>query len=82
MRSRLKLVLVLAGAAVAAAASISLLAAAPPKVTFSDTRLKNGLRVIIAEDHFAPVFSIAITYNVGSATSVRAARASRISSST
>ena len=66
MRSRLKLVLVLACAATAAAASISLLAAAPPKVTFSDTRLKNGLRVIIAEDHFAPVFSIAITYNVGS----------------
>jgi zinc protease len=35
-------------------------------VTFSDTRLKNGLRVIIAEDHNAPVFSIAVNYNVGS----------------
>ncbi len=33
---------------------------------FSDTRLKNGLRVIIAEDHAAPVYSIAISYNVGS----------------
>ena len=41
-------------------------AAAPPKVQFTDTRLKNGLRVIISEDHTAPVFSIAITYNVGS----------------
>src|SRR5512135_2512035 len=41
-------------------------AATPPKVQFTDTRLKNGLRVIIAEDHFAPVFSIAVTYNVGS----------------
>ncbi|MDP9268620.1 MAG: insulinase family protein [Acidobacteriota bacterium] len=33
---------------------------------FSDTKLANGLRVIIAEDHSAPVFGIAITYNVGS----------------
>jgi len=33
---------------------------------FSDTRLPNGLRVIVAEDHYAPVFSIAVTYNVGS----------------
>jgi len=40
--------------------------ATTPKVQFSDTRLSNGLRVIIAEDHTAPVFSIAITYNVGS----------------
>jgi len=38
-----------------------------PKVTFTDTRLDNGLRVIIAEDHFAPVFSIDVTYNTGSA---------------
>ncbi len=41
-------------------------APAPADVTFSDTRLKNGLRVIISEDHTAPVFSIAISYNVGS----------------
>ena len=45
---------------------VSLGAAAPPRVQFTDTQLKNGLRVIIAEDHSAPVFSIAITYNVGS----------------
>jgi hypothetical protein len=66
MRSRLNLALALTSAALAAAAGVSLLAAGPPKVVFSDTRLNNGLRVIIAEDHFAPVFSIAITYNVGS----------------
>ncbi len=36
------------------------------EIVFSDTRLKNGLRVIIAEDHHAPVYSIAVTYNVGS----------------
>jgi predicted Zn-dependent peptidase len=35
-------------------------------IAFSDTRLKNGLRVIIAADHHAPVFSIAVSYNVGS----------------
>ncbi len=41
-------------------------AATTPKVVFTDTRLKNGLRVLIAEDHVAPVLSIAVTYNVGS----------------
>ena len=35
-------------------------------VTFSDTRLSNGLRVIISEDHYAPVFAIAVSYAVGS----------------
>jgi predicted Zn-dependent peptidase len=33
---------------------------------FTDQRLENGLRVIIAPDHSAPVFAIAVTYNVGS----------------
>jgi predicted Zn-dependent peptidase len=37
-----------------------------PKVTFNDTKLKNGLRVIIVEDHVAPVVSVAVTYNAGS----------------
>ena len=41
-------------------------AATTPKVTFTDTKLKNGLRVLITEDHVAPVFSIAVSYNVGS----------------
>ena len=36
------------------------------EVKFTDTKLKNGLRVIISEDHSAPVFAIAVTYNVGS----------------
>ena len=40
--------------------------AAIGEVKFSDTRLKNGLRVIIAEDHAAPVFAIAVNYDVGS----------------
>jgi predicted Zn-dependent peptidase len=37
-----------------------------PRLEFSDQRLENGLRVLIAPDHSAPVFSIAVTYNVGS----------------
>jgi zinc protease len=40
--------------------------AASPRVTFTDTKLRNGLRVIVSEDHSAPVFSLAVTYNVGS----------------
>src|SRR5450432_159719 len=37
-----------------------------PPVKFSDTTLDNGLRVIIAEDHYAPVYAIAVSYAVGS----------------
>ena len=36
-----------------------------PKLEFTDTRLANGLRVIIAPDHSAPVYAISVTYNVG-----------------
>ena len=35
-------------------------------IQFSDTRLANGLRVIISEDHYAPIYSIAVSYGVGS----------------
>jgi predicted Zn-dependent peptidase len=56
-----------AAAIVLAAVSLVSLRAAPiKKVEFSDTRLKNGLRVIISEDHAAPVFAIAVHYDVGS----------------
>jgi predicted Zn-dependent peptidase len=37
-----------------------------PPVKFTDSRLDNGLRVIIAEDHHAPVYAIAVSYGVGS----------------
>ena len=37
-----------------------------PPITFTDTRLNNGLRVIISEDHYAPIFAIAVSYGVGS----------------
>ena len=45
---------------------ITPLAADTPAIKFTDTKLKNGLRVIISEDHSAPVFSIVVNYNVGS----------------
>ena len=50
----------------ATATALGLAAASNPKIEFTDTRLKNGLRVIISEDHTAPVFGIAVNYDVGS----------------
>jgi predicted Zn-dependent peptidase len=41
-------------------------AASSYAVSFRDVKLKNGLRVILSEDHSAPTYSIAVTYNVGS----------------
>ncbi len=37
-----------------------------PTVRFTDQRLANGLRVLIAEDHLAPVAAVNIWYGVGS----------------
>jgi zinc protease len=37
-----------------------------PTVAFSDERLSNGLRLVIAEDHLAPVVAVNLWYNVGS----------------
>jgi predicted Zn-dependent peptidase len=37
-----------------------------PPVDFSEQKLDNGLRVIIAVDRTAPVYGISVTYNVGS----------------
>ena len=37
-----------------------------PSVTFTDERLANGLRLIVSEDHLAPVVAVNIWYNVGS----------------
>ena len=37
-----------------------------PKVEFTESRLPNGLRLIISEDHLAPVAAVNIWYNVGS----------------
>ena len=37
-----------------------------PTVAFTDERLPNGLRLIIAEDHLAPVVAVNVWYGVGS----------------
>jgi zinc protease len=37
-----------------------------PKLELRDTHLENGLRVILIEDHSAPVYSIDVCYSVGS----------------
>ncbi|HEX5000014.1 MAG TPA: pitrilysin family protein [Terriglobia bacterium] len=34
-------------------------------IQFTDTRLKNGMRVILSEDHSAPTYSLAVVYNAG-----------------
>ena len=53
-----------------------------PNLELHQARLANGLRVIIAPDHSAPVYAIDVTYNVGSATSGPAAPVSPTCSST
>ena len=51
---------------IALSMAVSPSAITPPRISFTDTKLSNGLRLIVAEDHVAPVFSIAVIYNVGS----------------
>jgi zinc protease len=48
-------------------AVVSVSAADGPVIKFTDFKLKNGLRVIISEDHSAPTVSVAVNYFVGSA---------------
>jgi len=55
-----------AAAALGVLATIAIAAARPAPTKYTDTTLPNGLRVLIAADHAAPVFSIAVNYNVGS----------------
>jgi len=54
----------LAAAGVVVALTVG--AAQVKPTTFTDTRLKNGLRVIVSEDHAAPLFALAVHYNAGS----------------
>src|SRR5687768_17090109 len=53
-------------AAIAAALGTTLPAQTAPSIKFTESKLANGLRVIIAEDHTAPVYSIVVHYMVGS----------------
>lgn len=47
-------------------AAAALLYGAGPEVAYKEYKLKNGLRIVLSEDHSAPTYSIAVTYNVGS----------------
>jgi predicted Zn-dependent peptidase len=58
--------LVLVAAVLVSAMAVTVATITVPKVNFTDTRLKNGLRVIISPDRAAPVVSVAVAYNVGS----------------
>ncbi len=67
--------LLLAGLLAAAVLAVPLLAQSAQQaarrsrgttIPFTEHRLKNGLRVILSEDHSAPTYSICVTYNVGS----------------
>ena len=53
-------------AAVVAALAVTLPAQTAPIIKFTETKLANGLRVIVAEDRTAPVYSIVVHYMVGS----------------
>jgi predicted Zn-dependent peptidase len=57
---------VVAIAVVVVAIGASLPAQTTPAIKFTETKLANGLRVIIAEDRAAPVYSIVVHYLVGS----------------
>src|SRR5688572_16794742 len=60
-------VVALLAACAAATAGLVAMAATPiKKIQFTDTKLKNGLRVIVSEDRSAPVVAVAVSYNVGS----------------
>ena len=51
------------------AGSLSLPAQTQPKplrIPIQQFKLENGLRIVLSEDHSAPTYAIAITYNVGS----------------
>ena len=49
-----------------AALTIAVRAITIPKVQFTETKLPNGLRVVISPDHAAPVVSLCLAYDVGS----------------
>ncbi|HTL02690.1 MAG TPA: pitrilysin family protein [Vicinamibacterales bacterium] len=51
---------------VAIAATVTVRAITIPKVQFTETKLPNGLRVIVSPDHAAPVVSLVVAYDVGS----------------
>ena len=55
-----------ASVAIALMLGAALPAQTTPAIKFTETRLANGLRLIVAEDRAAPVYSIVVHYLVGS----------------
>lgn len=58
-----------AGSLLATLTCLMLMARVPAEaapVPFKEFRLKNGLRLIVSEDHSSPTFSTCLTYNAGS----------------
>jgi predicted Zn-dependent peptidase len=53
-------------AAIVTVLGVTLPAQTSPAIKFTETTLKNGLRVIVAEDRAVPVYSIVVHYLVGS----------------
>src|SRR6202158_4050307 len=49
-----------------AALAITVRAVTMPKVQYTETKLSNGLRVVISSDRAAPVVSMCVAYDVGS----------------
>src|ERR1700757_3281074 len=49
-----------------AASLATLYAASPLHIPLKEYKLDNGLRVILSEDHSAPAYTVAVTYDVGS----------------
>ncbi len=58
--------LLCAGVALAAPAKKAPPAKGSQLVKLEEHKLKNGLRVILSEDHSAPTYSLCVTYNTGS----------------
>jgi len=54
-----------------AAACLPASAQKTPKIPIEQFKLKNGLRVILSEDHSAPVVGLALAYDVGSRSEVK-----------
>jgi predicted Zn-dependent peptidase len=50
----------------AAKGGVKAAASGLPPIVYKETKLKNGLRVLLVEDHDAPVVSFALIYDVGS----------------
>ncbi|HXG92109.1 MAG TPA: pitrilysin family protein [Blastocatellia bacterium] len=66
-----RVLVILLSFALLAGASQSVVSAESFKVFFKEFQLDNGLRVVLSEDHAAPVVAVAVYYDVGSRNEVK-----------